>query len=692
MPKGPVKIPFPLSSFPGKNLQESAGRLINCYAERLGDGAPSEWTWRRSPGMSQQASTAQTVYRGGLIVNNFAYEAWENNASTVDAAGNVVSLGNFPGTKPVSIARNQAAPTPDVIAVDVDNGAYVLESATLASATATATIGGSTFNAGDIIEFIILNEYISGFPVSLSYTVNAGDGAPNIASGLAALIAANSTLSGANVTGAAVGAGLTVSHQGAIGNSTSLTYSTDASGNETITFSPLSGDLTGGAGTAGAFTGSPTAYNGQGNLPQPNSICYQDGYFFFTTASGKCYATPLNSLTMNALTYITVQAKADVVLYRAISFSGLLLLFTTGSCEVWQDAANAAPAFPYSRIGVLEIGLVQSNAIAGFETGFAQLIWAAQDFGVYWMQPGSLAQTKISPPDLDRLIEAQVSAGNTLDAGCYIFGGKKFWHISSPDWTWEFNLETKKWNERWSLQSTGIFGRWRGVGGHPAFGKWLIGDAQSGNLLWIDDTNFTENGAVQLFRMESGAIADFPGQVKIARADFNFVTGVGIAVANFEMTVTGAAAGTNGVVRLSVNSTALAKTNDTCNVAGVTGTTEANGTWPLTVIDATHIELQGSVYANAYVSGGTATDVTSPQNAQNPTVSISLSKDGGTSWGNPLVRHLGTQGKTARSRVSVTNQGLSGPGGARWRLDVTDPVYTSFMGASQSSDPRVVAP
>lgn len=40
------------------------------------------------------------------------------------------------------------------------------------------------------------------------------------------------------------------------------------------------------------------------------------------------------------------------------------------------------------------------------------------------------------------------------------------------------------------------------------------------------------------------------------------------------------------------------------DVANVVGTTEANGTWTITVINSTHIDLQGSTFANAYVSGG----------------------------------------------------------------------------------------
>jgi hypothetical protein len=564
----PVQVPFPWSSFPGANPQEGSGRLINCYSEPLGESdhptSPAPQVWRRSPGLTQFTTSPQTGYRGGLIVGGLSYETWSGNASTVDVAGTVTSLGAFPGTKKVSIARNNLAITPDVVAVDIDNGAFKLS-------------GG----------------------------------------------------------------------------------------------------------------GAPTLYNGGGNLPQPNSVCFQDGYFFFTLGDNRCFASGINALTQNSQTFITVQSKADVTLLRGIAYSGLLWLFTTGSCEIWQDTAALFPAFPYTRLVVIEYGLVQANAIAGWEVGFSELLWVAQDFGVYHNTPGQLAPVKVSPPDLDRLIETQVRSGQTLEAGAYIFAGKKFWTLSSPSWTWEFNLATKRWSERQSLVN-GVYGRWRAVGGHPAFGHWVMGDALSGRLIYPDSTEKTELGQPQLFRMESGPVKDFPNQLRIARADFDFDMGVGEVVGNFIMIVTGAANGTAGRVRLSVNSTLRAHTGDICNISGILGTVEANGSFPITVIDDTHFELQGSTFVNVYISGGTAVDVTSPANAQAPTVAISLSKDGGLTWGNPLVRQLGQQGRALRARASVKNMGLSGPMGARWRIDVTDPVYTGFLGATQSNDPRYI--
>jgi hypothetical protein len=75
-------------------------------------------------------------------------------------------------------------------------------------------------------------------------------------------------------------------------------------------------------------------------------------------------------------------------------------------------------------------------------------------------------------------------------------------------------------------------------------------------------------------------------------------------VAAGALVITGTASGTSSRVRLTVSSTAALTTGMIRTVKGVTGTTEANGTWTLIVVDSTHLELTGSTYANAYVSGG----------------------------------------------------------------------------------------
>lgn len=71
-------------------------------------------------------------------------------------------------------------------------------------------------------------------------------------------------------------------------------------------------------------------------------------------------------------------------------------------------------------------------------------------------------------------------------------------------------------------------------------------------------------------------------------------------------TVTGAANNGSGLIRITSTAHGLS-TGCSVTIASVTGTTEANGTWTVTKVTADTFDLQGSTFANAYVSGGTWT-------------------------------------------------------------------------------------
>lgn len=73
-------------------------------------------------------------------------------------------------------------------------------------------------------------------------------------------------------------------------------------------------------------------------------------------------------------------------------------------------------------------------------------------------------------------------------------------------------------------------------------------------------------------------------------------------------TITGCANNGSGLIRVTTSTSHLFSGFDVVIISGVTGTIEANGTWSITVIDATHFDLVASTFTNAYVSGGSAVD------------------------------------------------------------------------------------
>ncbi len=210
-------------------------------------------------------------------------------------------------------------------------------------------------------------------------------------------------------------------------------------------------------------------------------------------------------------------------LTRAIPFNGQLIALGPAFGEVYSDTANPT-GFPFTRSYVIQRGLLGPYALAGHEDGFASsLIWVADDNSVV-QHNGTPNPLKISPPDLDRLI-ALVSDKTTLEASVYISQGHPKWVISCPAFTWEFDLGSQKWNERASYLGS----RWRAIGGCNAFGKWITGDTKGGRLLYIDQTNYLEYLDPLVMQMDSGPVVGFPAKTRVGKADFNFVTGVGIS-------------------------------------------------------------------------------------------------------------------------------------------------------------------
>jgi hypothetical protein len=401
--KAPIHIPFPLSSSPGASGQESAGRLINAYAEPLGKDIsgqkgfqPPQVVWRKCPGLTQFCTSTQSGFRGGLLVNSTLYTAWSGKAATYTSAGaETVLTGTLNGTEKVFWARNNKSPTPDVVCVAPGTGAF--------SVSSTAVIPFADTDVGT-----------------------------------------------------------------------------------------------------------------------PNSVGFMDGYFIFTYGDGTIQASGLNDVTIATTDKTKEQAKTGG-LTRGLPFNGQYYVWGPNFGAVYSDTAQPT-GFPFTRSYVIQRGLLSPYAVAGHEDGFGSaLMWVADDNSVV-QHNGTPNPLKISPPDLDRLIAA-VTDKTTLEASVYIAQGHPKWVLSCPAFTWEFDLGSQKWNEKASYLQT----RWRAVSGISAFGKWITGDTQGNRLLYINEQSWDENGNPLAFQIESGPVLNFPNRTKVARADFNFVVGVGQA-------------------------------------------------------------------------------------------------------------------------------------------------------------------
>ncbi|WP_421616604.1 hypothetical protein [Agrobacterium tumefaciens] len=126
-----VDIIFPTSTAPGARPGEGSGRLVNCYAEALDNGARKQFVRRRSPGLRKTVGTALHVGCRGLHYHNgILYVALADRLMkvTFDGTNYVFSdLGSLPSAGRVTFARNNKAPIPDIL-VTTEDDTFVVSS------------------------------------------------------------------------------------------------------------------------------------------------------------------------------------------------------------------------------------------------------------------------------------------------------------------------------------------------------------------------------------------------------------------------------------------------------------------------------------------------------------------------------------------------------------------------------------
>lgn len=394
-----VAIPFPINSSPGVRIQDGGGRLINARVEKVEGEGRGKVRWIRTAGLGTLTTVPVRVHcRGFIFVNSELFMALDDRIVKITLAGGVYTvtdLGSLLGTLPVTFARNNKVPTPDIVAV-TENGAF------------------------------------------------------NILSG-----------------------------------------------------------------------GAPTAF-ADADLPIPNSVSFSDGYFFFTLGDARVFASGLNDVTIDALTFAKAESRPGGLI-RGWVFAQNLFLAGQDNIEVWQNTANAPPGFPFSRSTVIRIGLAGPFSVAGFEDEYGgDPMWVGSDGRVYKLT--GLSAEAISTVDVERSI-AGAADKTLLRAQVYMENGHPIWSLTGTNFTWEYDSSTQSWIERTSY----LDNRWRAERTIKAFGMWVAGDRATGKLFEIAPTAFREDANPMIWEVLSGQAANYPGRFVVGRTDFDFVTGVGNA-------------------------------------------------------------------------------------------------------------------------------------------------------------------
>ena len=102
--------------------------------------------------------------------------------------------------------------------------------------------------------------------------------------------------------------------------------------------------------------------------------------------------------------------------------------------------------------------------------------------------------------------------------------------VTSPYWTWEYDLATGLWHER----ESGGLPNWFAQGFESFNGKVVIGSSQDASLHVLDDSSQTESGNPYLFLAQSAPLHAFPKGLIMDQLDVDIIPGVGLTGSNDE--------------------------------------------------------------------------------------------------------------------------------------------------------------
>lgn len=347
-------------------------------------------------------------------------------------------------------------------------------------------------------------------------------------------------------------------------------------------------------GAFNLFTDSAPTPFADSDLPQPNSCFGVDGYIGFTIGDGRCFNTELNSLSVSALSYITAEFRADG-LTRGVPFGNSIILQGAGTTEFWYNAGNASGS-PFSRQTTRTVGLIGVAAIAGHEDGFTDHLAAvASDCIVYRIEGYNF--TRISTHDVERDIQALTQEQRAeLEACVFMRAGHAYWCLSSARWTWVYDITTQSWHERMSYGLTGSRIRQSVY----AFGRWIVGDLNTGKSFEVDDTYYREGADPFVLELLSIQGSAFPSPMTIDYAAFDLVAGTGVAAGEAPIQTDpvveisfsdDAGARFSNPVRRKLGKQGETRTRVTINGAGTTG--QKGRQWRLRVSDPVYFGCLG---------------------------------------------------------------------------------------------------
>lgn len=250
----------------------------------------------------------------------------------------------------------------------------------------------------------------------------------------------------------------------------------------------------------------------------PAGVTQCGGYFVYWQGDGQFWASGLNSVEVDALSFATAEGDPDGL---TIAFGQIntLYLIGTSSIEVWAISGGAD--FPFERVpgAHLRFGSLSPWTAVDFDDS---IVIVASDNTV--RRIAGYQSEVISSNEVARLIEAETDK-SALYAFTYSRGANKFYCLQGTGWTREYNSATKSWHDRISGPSD----QWKAAYYARAFNKDIFGSRLIGRTYEGSYESLAEDGGIQIWGFDTEILNDFPNGISFEAITLDVETGEGLS-------------------------------------------------------------------------------------------------------------------------------------------------------------------
>lgn len=259
----------------------------------------------------------------------------------------------------------------------------------------------------------------------------------------------------------------------------------------------------------------------------PYTTTAQDGYILVSPADSIVVQASAISdpLTWNALSFSSKVGQGDNIV-KIVSNQEKIWVLGQKTTEVWYNDGQAPFAFTPTPGVFLEYGCAAKNSVAkGNNTIY--MLARSHAGGLTVVEMSGYDPKEISNAAITYQIN-QLSTTNDAIGFCYMKNKHEYYVLTFPTAgkTFQYDISMGLWSERQSTVS-GAQTRWIANCYCYCYGKHIIGAYNSGKLLYLSDSTYTEDG-ISIYREIATPPAYAAGKkMFLPRLQIDFETGIG---------------------------------------------------------------------------------------------------------------------------------------------------------------------